>query len=779
MVSSYDRLTTELKRSCLRLKDELIFTPQRIRNSGEQTENRDARDEAETFWQSKYENDIHSIDLDVECEGLGAYIEEGFESNARCPEFYYHIEIPSASKFYRIGYSEYVFVSMLDGETSFAHALAVTAQKLGHRALSENQATQLVQWLLQNGLAGFADGTTIADPTQNEQNQPSLFQKLNPFWLKLPLGNPNRFLNALQPHFRWLFSPLAVFVSVLMIIGAAITVFSNWDSFQASSKQIFSPNNWIWMLVTWVGLKVVHELAHGLVCNRFGGKVKDTGIIFILFAPMAYVDVTSSWRFGSRWKRIAVAMAGMYIELLIAAICVFAWCYTTNPTISFQLFNIVFMASITTILFNANPLMRFDGYFALSDFLKIPNLYTAGSKSFSRQMKWLFYGQVEEDSFRELDENNYFVPIYGICAACWKVIICFSLAITASVMFGGLGILLAMFGSVSWFGKPAKKLCEQLLSLYRIRPQSVFRAAVVSSFIALAFASSWFWVPNPFSVQSPCVVDFEEQSKVRSNSAGFVREVLVENGQAVQEGQELLVLENKELTMEIAEIRAELEQHKTRERIAVDQQDFGQAQIERKNVLAKQSILNETLEEANELVLTAPVAGRVVARNLKLKLGTYVERGDIVVTIGDENNKELILSIGEKEAQSFGKLVGTQVPVQIGSQRRLHARIKRVEPQASVSIRNESLITPHGGNLAVQQNSSAESEQDSRFELIAPRFHAVASIDKDISKRLFCGQRGAVVLKSSSPTIGKWLYQSVKDWIEAQLRMSQAIAEES
>ena len=93
MVSSYDRLTTELKRSCLRLKDELIFTPQRIRNSGEQTEDRDARDEAETFWQSKYENDIHRIDLDVECEGLGAYIEEGFESNARCPEFYYHIEI--------------------------------------------------------------------------------------------------------------------------------------------------------------------------------------------------------------------------------------------------------------------------------------------------------------------------------------------------------------------------------------------------------------------------------------------------------------------------------------------------------------------------------------------------------------------------------------------------------------------------------------------------------------------------------------------------------------
>lgn len=776
MVASYDRLTTELKRSCLRLKDELLFTPQRIKNANSKSSEVDLESEllADGAAEIAAYRDQQRHSLASELESLMPRLSD---VELRSPEYYYHIEVPSESKFFRIGFSEYVFISMLDGETSFAHALAVTAQKLGPNALSENQATQTIQWLLQNGLADFADGTVSVDSDKSEQNQASLLQKLNPFWLKIPLGKPDEVLESAQPYFRWLFHPVSVVIAILIMIAALMTVGSNWDAFMASSQQIFSPSNWIWMLVTWVVLKIVHEFAHGLVCNKYGGKVKETGIIFILLAPMAYVDVTSSWGFSSRWRRMAVALAGMYVELLIAALCVFAWCYTTSPMIEFQLFNIIFMASFTTILFNANPLMRFDGYYALSDLLGIPNLYTSGNQSFKNQMRWLFFGQFQESSFRELNESSRIVATYGICAAIWKVMICVSLGITASVMFGGMGILLAVFGVFSWFGKPMKKLVEDIISLNRSRPQSVYRAAMVAGSIALVLVSSWFWIPNPFAARSPCVVDFEEQSKVRADSAGFVEKVLVENGQPVNEGEPLIVLTNNSLAAEIAELRSELEQHKTRERIAIDDHDSGQAQIERGHRLAKQSILDERLKQAEELVVMAPVNGRVVARDLHLMQGTYIKKGDIVLLIGDEDNKEVVLSIGEDDANTIGDLVGKPVPIQIGSRRRIMGKIKRIEPKASVDVRNECLISPNGGSLVVQQNSSSDpKDSEAPYELCAPRFHAIVSIDELTSRELRCGQRGTALLGSNAPTVGKWLYRSLKTWIADQLQFARETA---
>ena len=340
MVNHSDRLTREFKRSRIKLNEELIFSPQTYQD-----------------------------------------------------ELFYHIEIPSTSKFFRIGYAEYVFISLLDGATSFAHALAVTAQKLGPKALTEKQATQTTHWLLENGLAHDVEQPWSQDEAKAASESTSLLQKLNPFWIKIPLGRPHAWLERIQPYLGWLFHPAVVTLSVGWMIIALVTVAIHWNAFLASSAVIFARSNWIWMLLTWIVLKIVHELAHGLVCHRFGGTVKETGIIFILLAPLAYVDVTSSWRFSSRWQRIAVASAGMYVELLLAAICVTLWCGTTSEWLAYHLFNVIFMASVSTLLFNANPLMRFDGYFVLSDLLKVPNLYAAGSQSFWNGVRWLFYGQ--------------------------------------------------------------------------------------------------------------------------------------------------------------------------------------------------------------------------------------------------------------------------------------------------------------------------------------------------------------------------------------------------
>ena len=721
MVTGYDRLTNELKRTCIRLNDELIFSPQEYKN-----------------------------------------------------EVFYHIELPAVSKFFRIGYSEYVFISLFDGQTTFAHALAVTAQQLGNDALTEQQAIKTVHWLIESGLASDADGSAMLDAKEQENDQAAIWKNLNPFWLKLPLSRSNHIFEWLQPYCRWLFRPVTVMSSILLITVAFLTVVLNWSSFAASSHDVFAPSNWLWMVLTWLFLKGLHELAHGITCNRFGGTVKESGIIFILLAPMAYVDVTSSWRFSSRWKRIAVAGAGMVVEWVVASLCVIAWCFTSSELVAHQLFNVVLLASVSTFLFNANPLMRFDGYFILSDLMKIPNLYSAGSQSFHDSMSWLFFGRKANATCCELKHHRRFVTIYGIAATIWKVLICIGIAITASLMFHGLGIFLSLLGVFCWLAGPIKRMVGDLVRRRNAQPHSLIRAGLVASSVAFLMASSWFLIPNPFSDRSPCLVDFHELSKIRADSSGFVKRVYVGDGQLVQQGETLIQLENRELSAEITELKAQLNQEITRERIAIDDNRPAQAQVEKRNQQATSKKLCEKQQQLDGLVITAPTTGRVVARNLRQSVGTYVTHGDVLLSIGDEEHKEIVLLVSTENANAATDLIGKSVPVKIGMHPPFLARIRRADPKASSQIAHPSLTAPNGGRLVVKpkQRHDREPSDSESLELCEPRIHAIASINGPTSRQLFAGERGFVVLESNSPTLGQWVFHSVHDWINRQLQQA-------
>ena len=207
------------------------------------------------------------------------------------------------------------------------------------------------------------------------------------------------------------------------------------------------------MLVIWAVLKVVHEMAHGIACKRYGGTVSDAGVLLLLFTPMAFVNVTSSWRFSNRWHRIVVAAAGMYIELFISFIAIIIWARSSGGVMADVCYNIFIMSSVTTILFNANPLMRFDGYYILADSLGIANMYTKGTKLFGDMLRSWFFGVPRTPNLCPPHEKRVALA-YGILAFFWKITISLSLIIGASVLFHGLGKLLGIIGVFMFFGMP-------------------------------------------------------------------------------------------------------------------------------------------------------------------------------------------------------------------------------------------------------------------------------------------------------------------------------------
>jgi len=688
-----------------------------------------------------------------------------FAPQAHGLETYYHIEAPSQGKFYRVGYPEYVFLSLLDGSRTVAQALTITARTLGSRAPSQSQGVEVANWLVENKLAQYNAGDS-AWTDDGQQRSGGLLQRVNPFWMKVPFGSPGQLLTALLPGLGWMFSPWAMVAWLLLIAAGAGSVVSHWPKFIASAGMVLAPHNWLWMIVAWLLLKVVHEMSHALACKYHGGEVRDAGVILMLLAPLAYVDVTSSWRFSSRWQRIHVAAAGMFAELVIAAVAAIVWAFVDSSVAHHLLFNVIVMASLSTLLFNANPLMRFDGYYILADLLKIPNLASDGNRAVKNMGARIFFGEQRQPP-QVLGFRRWFVNVYGLAAGAWRLLTCVSLATAASVLLQGAGVLLAVAGVAGWFGMPCYKLALDLLRRLHEKRPSFVRATVIGAGLAAVVTAILLWVPWPGAMKAPVVVSYAGQSVVRSTAAGFVQTVYVVDGQKVKAGQLLVTLHNDELEAKRRELQLAIDEGRARHRVAVGQHRGADAQIALRNLKAAEVRLAEISRQSEGLEVRAPLAGRIVARNLAQSLGGYVQEGAEILTVADESKKELIVSVGQQEIDAIVPFVGRQARFRIGSRFTQVGTLDRLDPRASTKLPHPAMSASVGGNLAVVQQKDAGQ---TGMCLVEPRFRGVISLPPDDCLSLGAGEQGHVLLGLRDKSIGEFAWIKFRGWFEKLLR---------
>ncbi|MDA0660589.1 MAG: efflux RND transporter periplasmic adaptor subunit [Planctomycetota bacterium] len=690
------------------------------------------------------------------------------------PQFYqgalhYHLEDASTSSYYRIGYPEYVFVSLLDGNTTFAEALTSTAQQLGPAALQQGQALQVYAWLAENNLASFTTHPTKQASIPNEKRNASFWNRFNPFWVKFPLLQPDRILSALLPTLGWIFSMPSVAASILLAGTATTLIMSQWDRFVATSQTVFSTANWGWMIASWILLKCIHEFGHGLACRRYGGNVKEMGLVFILLAPLAYVDVTSAWKFPTKWQRIQVALAGVYLEFITASLAAIVWSHTESTLVAHLLYNLIIMASATTILFNLNPLMRFDGYYVFSDLLEIPNLYSEGAQFVQRLSSRVFYG-THCATPQRLGATHRLIGVYGLASGMWRVAACASLALAASILFHGAGIVLAAAGLASWFAAPIVRVLRGWPDRFREAPHTVYRAILVSSCLVGFLTAAFCWLPNPWPITAPGMIDYHDLTVVRSATNGFVKTLHVHDGQDVSEGELLITLHNEQVTNDYNELLHELEQIRIRQRMAVDKRDAAQEQIEARNHLATEQRLVASRRQYEGLSIRAPIAGRVMGRNIQQRVETYVEQGAELLCVGNDNHKELVLSVADANIDDVLPIIGSTVKVRIGSRGAMHGTLTRVEPRASTQLEHLALAATAGGPLTVREADTPDPGDASSVELTEPRYRAVVTFPTQCSRDLLCGERGYAALGTSHEPIGVAIRTWMSQWIDSGLQ---------
>jgi putative peptide zinc metalloprotease protein len=684
----------------------------------------------------------------------------------------YMIEDPLRGKFFRIGADEFTLISFLDGKNTIAQAVGLSAESLRERAFTDNEAMSVCHWLLESQLAvcgGAAQGERLAQ-SAHKLAQNKLAAAVNPLAMRFPLCNPNTLLNRIAPWTNWIFTPGAVFGwCVVCLVGLLIALNHRGELLQSSSI-LLDRDNWLRLGFVWLVLKILHEMAHGLTCLHFGGNVPSAGVLLVLFAPLPFIDVTASWRFPSKWQRIATAAAGVYFELFVAAIAIIVWNWSDDSIVRHGALNVAATASIASLLINGNPLMRFDGYYILSDWLELPNLSGSGQKYIASLVQRIV--GIETPADNRSARTRRIIAAYAVGSLVWRNLVYVGLLVVLYAMLSKLGVFVAniviTLAIAAILLNPVRNVVRFLSKQQTV---STKRLCFVGAGVLAILALVAFLLTRPSTVRTCGIVEYSPPTIVRSASPGFVREVKVHDGETVQAGAVIAVLENEELKVQLASIRNQIEQSRLQQRIHRQAEETAKEQGEVAKNQSLQDKEREIRQQVEGLIVRAPVAGQIVARNLDSLMGRYLSVGDEILVIGNEKSKEVILAAAQNDISSFISQRGETVRVRVSGDEdnSFTSHLTKIDPRASTRLPHAALGADAGGPLPITSKRESPDSKKVESVLIDPCFSGTVLLDEAESLHLHAGQRVTVLFNSSEQSWAGSLVMRVRNWIDDRL----------
>lgn len=716
----------------------------------------------------------------------------------------YIIEDTSKGRFFHVGFPEHQFIQSFDGRTSISEALARNAATQGEDALTEAQGDQMLRWLIDNDLLE-SDSSSQGERRRDNWSRQKEKQKTNPIqkimFFKMPLGCPDRMLNRTEPFLGWIFAAPGLLLWLGLVIYTAIQFAPEWTRFTGSSGQVIAPDNWIRVIFIYAILKVLHEFGHGLATKRYGGPVPEWGVQLLAFiTPLAFVDASASWKFSSKWKRIIVAAAGMYVEIAIACVCLLGWLNTSPGVLNTSLHSAVIAATFVTLLFNANPLMRFDGYYILLDSLGIPNLGTKGQNFLKWFGKRYLLGMKDLPMPPAARQHPLAVPVYGVLAALWKVVIWIGIMVLVSLLFKGAGLVLAIASLVYML---VSTLVKFFTFLFKVGTgpklsQALPRLGILLAVIIAVFALVRI---NPTG-RAVAVVEYAERESIRAGVRGLVVDVPVIEGQSVEAGALLIALTNPDEESEAAKLQLELGESRIRARAYYQGQNLPAYQAEIETIRGLEQKIAESQQYLAALEVRTPVAGRVVGRALDSMAGQWVEVGDELLSVIPNEEKELLISFRQEDIEDVASQTDREIRIRLrGRSKELKGTIDRIESRATSALPHEVLAAPNGGVLSLRTSADPLSEREREIasggsgydtdldyfsgaegggqgkELARARFAGRAKIDAGPGDELLEGEWGYVrFANAEKERLGRWLYDEVSTYVRDKIEQAKAAA---
>lgn len=686
---------------------------------------------------------------------------------------HYLVEDEVTGRFFRVGLPQYTFLSMMDGKRTVSTALMKTATLLREHAIDESEAASLCKWAIESGLVESETGNSTARRLEQHEaiQKQKMVSYLNPMMMRVPLFNPDPIVMTLSRFAGFLVSPLGAMIWIAVCFYGFFQLADHWSDFYNNRVNSFGATDLAWIALTWVILKLIHELAHSLVCRKFGGRVQSCGILFLLMIPMPYVDVTSSWRFDSKWKRILTSAAGMMAEVFIAAIACWVWVTSPPGPMQYHAGNVIISATLHTLLFNINPLMRFDGYYMLSDWLEIPNLATHGRSWLKGVFKRIYFGnkpaKLKETGFRGLAVRSY-----GVLAMLWFFSIAIGLSLAASSFIDGFGLLIAIIGLVMWAGIPLFKLTHYfLVGTKTDRPNRLW-FSTATGLTVLLVGSFLYFCPSPSVVSAPIVIDYEPMSIVRANSSGFAKQIHVTDGQYVNQGDLLVTLHNPELDHELKSLLIDIQVSKLRANTLFNEGQISQYQLEQDLLKSMEKRRSEMESRLADLKIYAPQSGSVLARDLDSFSGKHFTPGNEILSIAQRDEIHAIALTRQADIDWVTGNPDAEIELLVWGRHEndlLTGKIKHINPRARDDLPHEAFAASVGGPLAVVPRSQVKGDRDeSDSDLMLTQPHVPIEIELTQADRdsLVAGQTGQLIVRSREQNMGTYIAQSLSRFVE-------------
>ncbi len=475
----------------------------------------------------------------------------------------------------------------------------------------------------------ISDEKTLYDRHLAKQAAKKAGRLKSSLFFQIPLWQPDAFLSRTVGYAKPFFSKFAFAMWIALVAVAGWVITHNWTEFTAPVGDIFRNENLPLLWISLITLKVAHEFGHAYATKLLGGHVPEMGLFMMVFTPCAYVDATAAWGFTRKRDRLIVNFGGMYVELFFAALAVVAWSVMPPGLWRSVLHNVVMLASVITIGFNINPLMRYDGYYALSDYLEIPNLRARSGAEGIRLLKRIVLG-VKSPGEKSLVLRSFLV-LFGISSAIYKVVLVLGISATIALKFPAVGIALASAYVISEIWTQLRRAIPYLWRSKEtdgVRKWAMSLALLIVAGIPLGVAA----VPMPTTVTTRGVLSSETDLVLRAEAPGFLRVHDIHPGRQVDAQEVLVTLVDKEVATKLAEVEARLSVAEMR----LEQARGGlpaqvQKAAERVHQLRKE--LRQSQDRVDKLSVTSPVAGKIVDGLNHRSIGRFVGRGEPVGTL--------------------------------------------------------------------------------------------------------------------------------------------------
>jgi putative peptide zinc metalloprotease protein len=653
----------------------------------------------------------------------------------------------------RFNETAYAFIGRIDGELTVQENLESIQKESGDGVLTPQEIVMILAQLLAAGALGGGISAGMKEYLGRFQSSQRGRKKFNPLVLRIPLFDPDELLNLLVVFMRPLFSRGAMVVWLLFVGIATLLTVVNFSSLVAAFNQdLLRPENLFLLVVLYGGIKIVHEFAHAIAIKIWGGEVHEMGLTLLVLAPVPHVDATSSWTFRDKYKRVLVSAAGIMAELFVAAVALFVWLTVEPGTVKDTAFNVVLIASVSTVMFNANPLLRFDGYYMLQDFIEIPNLATRSSRYYIYLIQRYLFGLEDARSPQTADGEPIWFAVYGPAALIYRLIVMIAIGIFLINEYLIIGVVLACWAISAQLLLPIARgllfvFLGPQLAATRARATGITVSVVTVLVVVLGF------VPVSLTTRADGVVWVPDQAQMFAKTEGFVERLFVSSGDHVEVGDVLVEMRNPVLLARIAVLKAQ-----RREMLARSRSEYFKERVKSQNSRTELETIESELEliqeEAAGLVIRSQVSGTVVLLAENGLNGMYLRQGQLLGYVSKQDRLIIRSVVTQSDIGLLRRNVsGVEVRLAENLSETIKAKIIRETPAASLELPSAALGTLGGGKIAV---NSLTGEANARKAITK-----VFQVDLELNKGVVVtglGERAYIIFDhGSEPIAMQWL----------------------